>query len=205
MLTAAFLAFIVFAGIRSFIPGPDSTTETGGHVLEDFFSDSFGSTESSSFSSSSFSSSSSNNNSSVAGSSQLPSCKTVPSVSTFGRVIGDISAWVCFICYFIGRVPQIIMNYKRQATEGLSFLMFFLAIVANVCYGTSIVIMPIDTSSGVFWEATLPYILGSYGCILPSLVVLYQFFKYRKGKKHYFNIPGVDPNEIVEPDTVSKE
>ena len=64
------------------------------------------------------------------------------------------------------------MNYKRKDTEGLSMLMFLFAIFANLCYGTSIVIMPIDVSSSDFWEATLPYILGSYGCIIPSVVVI---------------------------------
>ena len=98
------------------------------------------------------------------------------------RVIGDVSAWVCFVCYFFGRVPQMVLNYQRKATEGLSMTMFLFALLGNLFYGTSIVIMPIDTHSSTFWESTLPYILGSYGCVLPSLIVLWQFYHYRKRK-----------------------
>ena len=121
-------------------------------------------------------------------SSGLPSCEVDPVLKLHERIIGDVSAWLCFVCYFFGRVPQIVLNYQRKATEGLSFTMFFFALLGNLFYGTSIVIMPMDPHSSFFWESTLPYILGSYGCVLPSVVVLWQFFHYRKGARAHASI-----------------
>ena len=166
---AALLSLGTFTGVRA-LQGPSAAATDGtqgGHVFAALGNSS---------SMESWSSSSSS-------SSGLPSCEVDPVLSTHERIIGDVSAWVCFVCYFFGRVPQIVLNYQRKATEGLSFMMFFFAALANVFYGTSIVIMPMDPHSSTFWESTLPYILGSYGCILPSVVVLWQFFHYRKGAR----------------------
>ena len=182
MTGSSVLAILTYAGIRSASQG-DSPSGGGGRVLADAVTELLGSIFSDSDSSDSSSSSSG-----------LPLCNPEPDVGTVGRIMGDVSAWVCFVCYFFGRVPQIILNYKRKDTEGLSMLMFLFAILANIFYGTSIVIMPIDVKASEFWEATLPYILGSYGCVIPSLVVLWQFFRYRN-KKDYSLLPIADPNE----------
>ena len=178
MAGSAVLALFTYAGIRSVSQGNSADAGTG-HVLADAVTELFGSLFSGSSSSSS---------------SGLPLCNPEPEVDLVGRIVGDVSAWVCFVCYFFGRVPQIVLNYKRKDTEGLSMLMFLFAIVANIFYGTSIVIMPIDVHASEFWEATLPYILGSYGCVIPSLIVLWQFFRYRN-KKDYSLLPIVNPDD----------
>jgi len=120
MAGSSLLALCTFAGIRV-ATGKSGNADgtTGGHVFLDAITDLLDSlfSESSSFISSS-------------SSSGLPSCVVEEDKSMTARVVGSISAWVCFVCYVFGRVPQIILNYKRKATEGLSLLMFFFATAA---------------------------------------------------------------------------
>lgn len=165
---AALLSLGTLTGVRALQgAAPAGAGAQGGHVFAALGANSSGASSTESWSSGS----------------GLPSCEVDPVLSLSERIIGDVSAWVCFVCYFFGRVPQIVLNYRRKATEGLSFMMFFFALLGNVFYGTSIVIMPMNPHSSFFWESTLPYILGSYGCILPSVVVLWQFFHYRKSAR----------------------
>ena len=166
------LSFIGFAGLRSVV-GASSHTEQD--IAQGGFGGALRAAAHELLSVGDLSSSSSS-------SSKLPNCEVDLELTQTERVIGDVSAWVCFVCYFFGRVPQMVLNYKRKATEGLSMTMFLFALLGNLFYGTSIVIMPIDTHSSFFWESTLPYILGSYGCVLPSLIVLWQFYHYSKRK-----------------------
>lgn len=110
----------------------------------------------------------------------LPDCSPPPMLTFTQRVIGDICAWICFVMYFIGRIPQISHNYKRKSVVGLSPFMFLCAILGNLFYGTSIVVAGVNVHTSEFWESTLAYILGSYLCVIWPAVVLVQFWYYRK-------------------------
>lgn len=51
-----------------------------------------------------------------------------------GYIIGLLST----VFYLGSRLPQIIMNFKRGKTEGVSYLTFLLAVVANFAYAFSV-------------------------------------------------------------------
>ena len=51
-----------------------------------------------------------------------------------GYIIGLLST----VFYLGSRLPQIIMNFKRGKTEGVSYLTFLLAVIANFAYAFSV-------------------------------------------------------------------
>jgi uncharacterized protein with PQ loop repeat len=92
---------------------------------------------------------------------------------TSGRFIGYASA----TSYLGGRVFQIMKNRKRKSCEGVSALMFFFAISANVTYGMSIIFM--KNFRWVEIVDSLSFLLGSLGTCVLDLYILKQSRDYR--------------------------
>lgn len=122
---------------------------------------------------------------------KLPSCTTELEVSFPAKVLGTIASWVSGLLYMGSRIPQIIKNKERHdrglSVEGLSKAMFFIAVLANACYGLSIFLRspPLDLT---FWFVTMSYLVGSLGTLLLDVVVLAQTLMYatpkRTGRSH---------------------
>ncbi|KAK3104476.1 hypothetical protein FSP39_003011 [Pinctada imbricata] len=88
-----------------------------------------------------------------------------------GYAIGVVSS----IFYIGSRSSQLYKNYKRKSTEGLSLLMFWLAILGNLTYGLSILVRQLDA---VFVIRHIPWLVGSLGVILldASLVIQFKYY-----------------------------
>jgi len=69
-----------------------------------------------------------------------------------GYIIGLLST----VFYLGSRLPQIIMNFKRGKTDGLSYFTFLLAVIANFAYAFSV-------SFPFYFNGMLLIIKGSNG------------------------------------------
>lgn len=84
---------------------------------------------------------------------------------------GQALGYASMILYLSSRVSQIKRNYARKSTEGLAKSMFMAAIMANVSYGSSILVR---TYSSKQLLDSLPWILGSLGTVALDFAILYQ-------------------------------
>lgn len=84
-----------------------------------------------------------------------------------GYAIGIISA----ILYVFSRTTQIRKNYRRRSTEGISSIMFIMAVLGNLTYGASVLIRCVEA---VYVLRHLPWLVGSLGIILLDVTILVQ-------------------------------
>lgn len=88
-----------------------------------------------------------------------------------GYAIGVISS----LFYIGSRLAQLYKNYIRQSTDGLSLLMFWLAILGNITYGLSILIRSVELQ----WILQhLPWLIGSLGVVFLDISLVIQFKMY---------------------------
>ena len=106
---------------------------------------------------------------------------------------GQISGYVCAALYLGSRVPQLLLNYRRKSTEGISMLFFLFACLGNLTYVLSILVYkPRCGSNGVcaddearrvygkYIAVNFSWLLGSFGTLLLDAGVFVQYFMYRK-------------------------
>ncbi|KAI9732012.1 MAG: hypothetical protein M1834_004463 [Cirrosporium novae-zelandiae] len=106
---------------------------------------------------------------------------------------GQIFGYFCAALYLGSRIPQILLNYRRKSTEGVSLLFFLFACIGNLTYVLSIFAYspvcednyhcePGEASSiyGQYILVNLSWILGSFGTLLLDLCIFGQFFLYRE-------------------------
>ena len=52
--------------------------------------------------------------------------------------LGQFFGWLCAVLYLVSRIPQLLLNYRRKSTDGVSILFFLFACVGNLMYVLSI-------------------------------------------------------------------
>ncbi|OAL35605.1 hypothetical protein AYO20_05224 [Fonsecaea nubica] len=108
-------------------------------------------------------------------------------------VLGQIFGYLCAVLYLGSRVPQLLLNYKRKSTEGVSLLFFLFACIGNLTYDMSIFAyspvcaQPDHCRPGEAKAIYLRYIAvnaswiaGSLGTLLLDMAIFVQFFMYQK-------------------------
>jgi solute carrier family 66 (lysosomal lysine-arginine transporter), member 1 len=105
---------------------------------------------------------------------------------------GQIGGYVCALLYLGSRVPQLLLNYRRKSTEGISMLFFHFACLGNLTYVLSILVYKPKCGNGVCGEGearreygtyiavNFSWLLGSFGTLLLDAGVFVQYFLYRK-------------------------
>lgn len=67
---------------------------------------------------------------------------TPPHPDSTAEVVGRIFSWMSTILYLGSRPPQLVKNYQRKSTAGLSPLLFFAAFCGNLFYSSSLATNP---------------------------------------------------------------
>ena len=115
---------------------------------------------------------------------------------------GQIFGYLCAVFYLGSRIPQLLLNYRRKSTEGISLLFFLFACMGNLTYVLSIFAYEPGCArfesygdgrggceSGEWARGYGQYILlnaswliGSAGTLILDLVISGQFWVYRNRK-----------------------
>ena len=122
----------------------------------------------------------------------------IPENST-AFVVGQVLSWCSTVLYLLSRLPQLVYNYRRKSTSGLSPTLFAAAFCGNLFYSTSLALNPNAWSSfgpygGHGWAdqhgsdrkewvtAALPFFLGAAGVLGLDGAVGVQFCLYGEGR-----------------------
>lgn len=109
---------------------------------------------------------------------------------------GQIFGYLCAVLYLGSRLPQLLLNWRRKSTEGLSMLFFLFACLGNLtyalsifaydpkCYGEDAGCEPGEAGRvyGRYILVNLSWLAGSVGTLLLDLGVFVQFFLYDKAR-----------------------
>jgi len=97
-------------------------------------------------------------------------------------ITADIIAWLATAIFMLARIPQIILNFTRKSTKGLSLLSFIIINIANFFFLLSVLIILYDLSPNQYMEyvlANIQWVVGSSSTSLFDCIIFYQFYKYR--------------------------
>lgn len=93
--------------------------------------------------------------------------------------IGLILSWIGALFYMGARIPQLIKNYQRKSTDGVSPFLFATTLLGNLTYNIGIFTSFDFLSSQDKWKFivnTMPFIVGSVGPIFFDLIYFYQYY-----------------------------
>ena len=114
---------------------------------------------------------------------------------------GQVFGYLCAALYLGSRIPQLLLNYRRKSTEGVSMLFFLFACVGNLTYVMSIFAYEPACASieglsrrkrelgcddgewkeeyGQYVLVNTSWLIGSAGTLLLDLLIFGQFWIYR--------------------------
>ncbi|GKZ36899.1 hypothetical protein AbraIFM66950_008163 [Aspergillus brasiliensis] len=110
--------------------------------------------------------------------------------------LGQVFGYLCAVLYLGSRLPQILLNYRRKSTDGVSLLFFLFACIGNLTYVLSILAYsPVCERShhgrcrsdelaslyGRYILVNLSWLIGSFGTLLLDMCIFIQFFLYQDG------------------------
>lgn len=109
---------------------------------------------------------------------QVPPNAPYPGHTGRGQM-GVTLSWLGASFYVGARIPQLIKNYQRKSTDGLSPFLFATTLLGNITYNISIFTSCnfLDTEDKMaFIFNELPFIFGSAGTVAFDLIYFYQYY-----------------------------
>ncbi|KAM5471960.1 putative vacuolar membrane transporter for cationic amino acid [Microsporum audouinii] len=108
-------------------------------------------------------------------------------------ITGQIFGYLCAVFYLGSRIPQLLLNWRRKSTEGVSLLFFLFACIGNLTYVLSIFAyspvcqgehgkcQPGERQSiyGRYMAVNASWLVGSMGTLFMDLAIFSQFIMYR--------------------------
>eukprot|EP00250_Pteridium_aquilinum_P003847 c14122_g1_i1 orf=485-1975(-) len=95
--------------------------------------------------------------------------------SSWSTIVGQFFGWGSSALYLGSRISQLVKNKQRQSAEGLSLAMVTCAVLANVTYGSAILMR------GPSWEYLIgkaPWLIGSFGTVFLDFSLFIQAHYY---------------------------
>ncbi|RHZ55623.1 hypothetical protein CDV55_101488 [Aspergillus turcosus] len=131
------------------------------------------------------------------------------SQQTILELIGRIASWTSTVLYLGSRPPQLIKNYRRKSTAGLSPLLFMAAFCGNLFYSASLATNPnawydfppwggrgwagADGNDRLEWVGlSIPFFLGAFGVLFLDGCMGLQFLMYGAHDEEQV-VPVMDP------------
>jgi uncharacterized protein with PQ loop repeat len=106
---------------------------------------------------------------------------------------GQVFGWLCAALYLGSRLPQLLLNFRRKSTDGVSMLFFLFACLGNLTYVMSIFAyepkceipghcQPGEAGRiyGRYILVNLSWLVGSAGTLFLDLAIFVQFFIYSR-------------------------
>jgi solute carrier family 66 (lysosomal lysine-arginine transporter), member 1 len=123
---------------------------------------------------------------------------------------GQIFGYFCAVLYLASRIPQILLNYRRKSTDGVSILFFLFACIGNLTYVLSIFAFDGKCQGpdrkcrsgeaaslyGRYILVNASWLAGSLGTLFLDLCIFVQFILYRaldEDESDYEESPGNTP------------
>lgn len=134
------------------------------------------------------------------------------------NVVGQVFGYLCTVAYIASRLPQLILNYRRKTTEGLSMLFFLFACLGNITYVLSIFAYEPHCHGhedgcapgearrlyGRYLLVNLSWLAGSSVTLLLDQCVFAQYFMYSRNDEDDFGSYGTH-YETIEEDSGSND
>ncbi|KAK4151253.1 putative vacuolar amino acid transporter YPQ3 [Chaetomidium leptoderma] len=126
------------------------------------------------------------------------------------NTLGQVFGWLCAVLYLGSRLPQLLLNWRRKSTEGVSVLFFLFACLGNLTYVLSILafdpkcegdeVCQPGEGAHIFWQyilVNLSWLAGSAGTLLLDLGIFVQFFVYSKSEDESSDDGSTDEEESI--------
>eukprot|EP00300_Choanocystis_sp_HF-7_P036609 c52475_g1_i1.p1 GENE.c52475_g1_i1~~c52475_g1_i1.p1 ORF type:complete len:322 (+),score=52.21 c52475_g1_i1:50-1015(+) len=121
------------------------------------------------------------------------SCRHLPSHSM--DTVGWILGWASAFIYLNSRIPQIVKNFRRKSTGGLSVAMFVCAVCGNLTYALGVLIRARGWND--VYHA-LPFLVGSLGTVSLDFLIVGQVLRYGS-KSSELSSPLLQDDSFTEP------
>ncbi|KAI4185215.1 MAG: hypothetical protein LQ346_005944 [Caloplaca aetnensis] len=116
------------------------------------------------------------------------------------QIAGRILSWMSTLLYLGSRLPQIVKNYRRKSTSGLSPTLFIAAFFGNLFYSTSLLANPLawddsgpyglrgwagpEGNDSLNWiTLAAPFFLGAAGVLMMDAIIGVQFLLFGEAQE----------------------